>query len=142
MFLFPRYMKLIIAVFAVTGAVSSATATEHGRLALFSGRLSAGEQRNFDIPDGFDLVITDIVIQNRAFGDKPAAINQYSEVQIMTNPEGFTILVIGKQTFHPGLSARVLVHGGNFVKGIQNNFKSEPLFIEYTVTGRFVPAAN
>ena len=82
-------------------------------LAFFNDRLQPGQLVEFDVPDGFDLLITDIVIQNRSGGDAPVADREHSRVEIgdLINFT-FILTVVGNQTLHLGLTTGLLIPDG------------------------------
>src|SRR4029453_14029953 len=84
-------------------------ATE-SRFVLVRARLSPTDESSaFTPPEGKILVITDIVIQNRASGDGPVSGDEFSRIFLNTDPGDMVFSVVGNQTLdlHFGTGLRV-----------------------------------
>lgn len=106
----------------------------------FNGRiLPDHESPTFNVPSGMVLVITDVVIQNRAGGDAPVNPFQFSRVDLgqfqttdSMSPHNLFFTIVGNDTlnvhFATGLRAPTQFRVLNVING------NAP-FIEFTITG-------
>lgn len=99
---------------------------------------SAGPGRDFfTIPANKILVITDIVIQNRAPGDNPVADTDFSRLTLSGDPtfgpgSDFTLTVVGNRTLNLHFSTGIRTQTRFRVLNAPNS--SAP-FVEYIVNG-------
>lgn len=112
----------------------SAPPVAESRFVFVNARLSASDQTSdFTPPEGRMLVITDIVIQNRAPGDQPVSEDVFSRVFISADPGDMVLSVVGNQTIdlHFGTGVRVK---GSFFRAY-NAVNSTAPFIEIMISG-------
>jgi len=110
-----------------------------GSIVMFNGRLLPDEMSPiFAVPSDKILVITDVVIQNRAGGDEPVDALAFSRIVLggfrITQPSGADIFftVVGNNTLNLHFSTGMQVVDGFRVLNVINS--SAP-FIEFTITG-------
>jgi hypothetical protein len=108
-------------------------------------RLRAGEDVKFDIPAGETLIITDIVVQNRAPGDEPIDPSQFSRVVFNAilvgspgTPQSLILTAVGNDTlnlhFTTGLRT-ASSSGAETTREIFNVNNSSAPFFEILVSG-------
>ena len=115
-----------------------------------------GQAKNstpFVIPANNTLIITDIIIQNRAAGDAPVPTTQFSRVTFSTLTDNigggsFFLTVVGNETLNLHLRTGVpFQHTPNIqppqhVLQVQNAPNSTAPFIEYVITGFLMPSTE
>jgi hypothetical protein len=119
---------------------------------LLNERLEHGKNSTpLQIPSNNTLIITDIVIQNRAPGDAPVNQAQFSSIcfsNIAENiGEGFFLTVVGNDTLNLHFKTGVPVRQSHGIQPpqhllqVQNVGNSTAPFVEVLITGFLVPTS-
>jgi hypothetical protein len=130
----------VICCMSLLSPIAGAQQNKISDFVTFNGRITPEQESpSFNVPSGTVLVITDVVIQNRAPGDEPVHPSQFSRVdlgQFLTTdsaePTDLFFTVVGNDTlnihFTTGLRAPAHFRVLNVISG------TAP-FIEFTITG-------
>jgi hypothetical protein len=137
----PRKSSIfLLAVICCMPLLSPIAGAQISDFRAFNGRITPNQQSpTFYVPSGRVLVITDVVIQNRAPGDEPVGPSQFSRVDLgqflckdSKEPHDIFVTIVGNDTlnihFTTGLRAPL-----QFT--VQNVGNSTAPFIEFTITG-------
>jgi hypothetical protein len=103
-------------------------------LVYLNDRVAPATIASWDVPAGRVLIITDIVVQNRAPGDAPVAASQFTRFSI-PSPNGTDVffLVVGNKTLNLHLRTGIPVSGSFYFHNIVN---SDAPFAEFHIMGR------
>lgn len=108
-------------------------ANVNGNMVYLNSRVASNRQAFYAPPVNKVLVITDIIVQNRAPGDEPVAETQFTRFSI-TSPAGLDtfLTVVGNRTFSEHfLSGLVIPSLFRFM----NVTNSSAPFVEVVITG-------
>jgi hypothetical protein len=112
----------------------SAPPVAESRFVFIDARLSPTQfTSEFTPPPGRILVITDIVIQNRAPGDGPVTEDVFSRLNISSEPGDLVLSVVGNQTLNLHFSTGVRVKG-SFFRALNAGNSTAP-FVEIMISG-------
>lgn len=102
-------------------------------------RIAPDAQEFFQVPNGTALLITDIVVQNRAPGDGPVGAADFTRFAI-TSPNGSDVFfhVVGNDTLNLHFTTGILVSGDFRFYNVVN---STAPFVEFHITGRLQSAS-